>query len=350
MLERLKSIAWLHNYQGVLKVFENKAESALFYAGNERKKAIYSSLWKLRGFKELPQDKKKLILGTCILHNLDLVDAQINAHYWMQTLLRPNVGRQVLRPWRHKETYFPTNHGTFRFGAIKIDSLAYLRSLALDYSSLLERVKEQDGLKAFVRAAIFNEPLLLLSNHSGWQNLPFLATVVHDILGCSLNRMTTVIGPAVANLHLANSVANLTNLIVTIPPSNHGALPDFLNVQQRNISARALKAMVGLKKKKVAPILILCPFGTTDKQDKDEILLQNYKSAMNVTSLLAKRGYKVFTVATYDEHASLSGAKLNKGGRVNVRFAQVTELKARKVIEGLAHDLEEISNKKVILS
>ena len=304
------------------------------------------------------RDFLDLIVAEIAAKKLSKEEAILNAHYWAQTLPRPNVGPQVLCAWRPQtEQFIDSNHGRFWFAGLPLDAIKYYQGKLKDFNEFLSGIRNTRAFERFLKLTVRQEPILIVSNHSGWQNLPFLATVLHGLIGCSLNRMTTVIGPAVANLYIARSVANITNLIVTIPPSPHGRLPNELDNIQNQITKNALDRMTSLPEKShLPPILIMCPFGTTDKETCEQITLSNARSAHAIIRALARKGgYSIVPVATHDAGA-LAGTRIsNSSDDIKVQFCNPIEpaRNNKKIGEdatnSLAAALQDISGKKVLL-
>ena len=291
---------------------------------------------------------ERLVYGTAFLHGLDAIDTAINAHYWLQTLDRDNVQVKLLHPWRREDTFIPTQGIRMSGRFFYANKFKFITGKVSNHDENIRKMKSfwQNGNNLSI---LSEEPLMIVSNHSGWQNLPYILALIQESLGCSLSRISTIIGPAVANLQVGREVAGMGNLITVIPATEHGRLPETLKDVEKKINQRAWTKLGDLAKNPgpAGPnIVIMCPFGTTDKRDEHGRIILNNKKGAKLAVLMAMRsGFNVLAVPTYDDGV-LDGARLTGGkGRVNIGISKIYRtagLKRKEQKEMTGQILEDI--------
>ena len=324
MFEKSKHALWARYLAYLNNKQERRALGALEKANPKElsflREKVHSYLPTLKDSKY-----ERLIYGMAIMSKLDPIDTAINAHYWMQTLGRENVQSKLLLPWRRRDIFIASQGARMSQRFLFMDKIGFIKRKVLNHNENLQKIgdwfKRRESLASFA-----NKPLMIVSNHSGWQNLPYILALVQESLGCSLSRITTVIGPAVANLQAAREVAGMGNLINVVPSTGHGKLPDALSQIEKEINKQAwdkLKEMAQKPGPAGPNIVIMCPFGTTDKKDgKAQVILDNKKGAITALSMAMFSGFNILPISTY-EQGVLSGTSLGRKGRVNIELGEI---------------------------
>ncbi len=295
-------------------------------------------------YNEIPHIK--YLLFHSYLKGLSIDDFLLNVHFWRQTLTRDNVSSILVEPWKSSDVFFnqTRTHMSLPFLGKNIE--LFLKQKVSNHKALIRRLKDRVSLREALKE---EKPTIILTNHSGWQNVPWLAVFLHDYASLPYNKMTSIIGPAVVNLRAAKEVANITKLIVTIPDTDNARLPSHLSTLRRQISRRALDSIYSLTSSK-DEIILMCPSGTTDLRKDGKLILRYSEKILKLLKFLNKE-FQFLPISIY-EKGIFSGASVSGAGHVNmsvgelVRVGQIREgvHSSKGILEGLAKGITDYNN------
>ncbi len=254
--------------------------------------------------------------------------AAYNRHYWNQLIEKQNVPLPILRVDDPLQVFYEHNDGIMPQEIGGINTVEYLTGQASNWEEVVNELEEH---REEFETLLESGSIAYMTNHSSWPNIPFLVAAMHKVYGVPLSRFHILLGPALTTFEQGLELARIGNVIKTIPPTPNGQLPDELKDLERKITTRSNKAIQSVLKS-VGNILIYCPFGTTDKKNKEtgELVLDALDDRVLKFQQVINMMAPVIPVGTYDLEA-FDGAKILTPGRVNIRFGKTY---SKKTIRG----------------
>lgn len=239
----------------------------------------------------------------------DSDEAKAYAHYICQTIQKSRFAAPRWDDW--DQTFYESNGG---YSDIMpgVDIPRALTGLVTNYEEVQTLFTGKEGeRKEEISEILENGNLFIVSNHCTWLNLPLIVSSLHIEHGIPLNRINTVLGPALTTYEQGLGVAGVSNLIKTIPETPNGRLDQVAPDLQKRVRRASLRKIMKIMSGK-GQVLVMSPGGTTDRVTKEAIeLLEASRATQGLVKLLAKKNH-VWPIATHTG-ALYAGQKIRAG-------------------------------------
>jgi len=243
----------------------------------------------------MQESRRRLAAGDSALET-DSEEAKAFIHYITQTLKKGKFATPRWDDWQ--QTFYPSNGGCSDIMP-GVDIPRALMGLATNHDEVRSLFVGKEGERQQEISEILEQGnLVIVSNHCTWLNLPMIVASLHLELGIPLDKITTILGPALTTYEQGLGVAGISNLIKTIPETPNGRLDKVAADLQRKVRMNSLRKINELMKE-TGQVLIMSPGGTTDRITKEAIeLLKASKGTQKLVKSLAKKNH-VWPIATH---------------------------------------------------
>lgn len=199
---------------------------------------------------------------------LDSEEAKAFVHYMNQTFKKNHLAIPVVPDWK---TVWHESNGGFSDFMPGVNIPKALSGLAFNYDEI---AKEFLDKKDQIEAILEEGNLVILSNHCTWLNLPILVAFLHEVLEIPLEKITTILGPALEVYLQAHAVSGGGgNTLLTIPDTPNGRLDNVAPTLQSSVRRSFGIKLFRLLKREIGNVILLCPNGTSDKYEDGQIHL-----------------------------------------------------------------------------